>query len=104
VEIQHFFPDAHYTLGVALTWAKDYDNAIRCFQIALSMQPGLVDAHRYLASIYRQRRDFENAPIHRRAAEALLEKRAAGGTYLTNFLNEPPMGPEQWEREHAQGA
>jgi len=99
VEIQHFFPDAHYTLGVALTWAKDYDNAIRCFQIALSMQPGLVDAHRYLASIYRMRRDFENAPIHRRAAEALLEKRKAGGSTLTDFLSEPPMGPEQWERE-----
>lgn len=102
VEIQHFFPDAHYTLGVALTWTKDYDNAIRCFQIALSMQPGLVDAHRYLASIYRMRGDFENAPIHRRAAEALLEKRKAGGAHLADFLSEPPMGPEQWERERGE--
>lgn len=103
VEIQHFFPDAHYTLGVALTWNKQFDQAITCFHIALSMQPGLVDAHRHLASIYRSKGDFERAPIHRRAAEALLEKRKSG-QHLHDFLSEPPMGPDQWEREEGRAA
>ncbi|MBU6412391.1 MAG: alkaline phosphatase family protein [Planctomycetes bacterium] len=39
----------------------------------------------------------------RRAAEALLEKRKSG-QHLHDFLTEPPMGPDQWEREEGRAA
>ena len=67
VEIQHFYPDAHYTLGVALTWLKDYEHAIRSFRVALSMRPGMIDAHRFLASIFRHLGDRKSARPHRDA-------------------------------------
>lgn len=96
VQLQHYFPEGHYTLGVALTWMQDYPKAIQCFNIALSMQPGYLDAHRYLASIYRHKGDAENARKHRIVAEDLIAQRKAGGGTPGMLSDEPPMGPADW--------
>jgi predicted AlkP superfamily phosphohydrolase/phosphomutase/tetratricopeptide (TPR) repeat protein len=94
VGLHHFYPDAHYTLGVALTWMQDFEHAIKAFNVALSMQPGLIDAHRYLASIYRHLGDRTNAPKHRDLALHFLQERARGGNAPT--MHEAPMGPQEW--------
>lgn len=96
VGLVHFYPDAHYTMGVALTWMRDYDHAIQAFKVALSMQPGLIDAHRYLATIYRMLGDGRNAPIHRDAAMSLVRSHAAGVTSTRDMPMEPPLGPQEW--------
>ena len=96
VQLQHHFPEGHYTLGVALTWMRDYPKAIQCFNIALSMQPGYLDVHRYLASIYRHKGDYDNARRHRVIAEDLIAQRKAGGTATGTLSDEPPMGPADW--------
>lgn len=102
LELRHFYPDAHYTLGVALTWMKDYDHAIKSFQVALSMQPGMIDAHRYLASIYRLLGDGRNAPIHRDMARHFMDERARGEVGPDQLRREPPMGPQEWARSLGQ--
>lgn len=94
VELRHFFPEAHYTLGVALTWMKDFPHAIASFEVALSMQPGLLDAHRFLASIHRHMKEPSKARPHREAAERLM---ASGGSALMP-IEEPPLGPQAWAR------
>ena len=99
VELRHFYPEAHYTLGLALTWMKDYDHAIAAFKVALSMQPGMVDAHRFIASIYRHLGDRPKARPHREAAEALLAARKSGTVPLAAYLIDPPLGPQDWARQ-----
>lgn len=104
VELRHFFPEAHYTLGVALTWMKNYDYAIQSFKVALSMQPGMVDAHRYIASIYRHKDDRRSARPHRDAAERLLKSLESGGSAGAMPMHEPPMGPQEWDRRFGTGS
>jgi len=96
LELRHFYPDAHYSLGVALTWMKDFDHAIKSFNVALSMQPGLIDAHRYLASIYRHLGDGRNAPIHRDMALHFINQRSRGEAGHDQLRREAPMGPQEW--------
>lgn len=98
VELRHFFPEAHYTLGVALTWLKDYQHAIQSFRVALSMNPGLIDAHRYIASIYRLLDDRASARPHRDAAERLLASASAGEVAPEALAREAPMGPQEWAK------
>ena len=81
---------------MALTWMKDYDHAIQSFKVALSMQPGLVDAHRYIASIHRLRGDRHSARPHREAAERMLQARAQGESLPEAFQRDVPMGPQAW--------
>lgn len=99
VELRHFFPEGHYTLGVALTWMKEYKHAIESFRIALSMQPGMIEAHRFIASIYRHLGDRPKARPHREAAERLLAENPAGVSAPGPQLTEPPLGPGAWVRE-----
>ena len=98
VETQHLFPEAHHLLGVALTWTKDYDHAIQSFLIAVSMQPGLLDSHRYLASIYRHLGDRESAAKHRVLAEKLINAKATGSIGIEFLKREAPMGPQEWAK------
>ena len=86
-------------LGVALTWMKDYEHAIHSFNVALSMQPGFLNAHRFIASIYRHLGDRPKARPHREAAESLQAARKAGVQSPVAHLLEPPMGPQDWARE-----
>jgi tetratricopeptide (TPR) repeat protein len=98
VELQHMFPEAHHMLGVALTWMKEYNHAIQSFQIALSMAPGLLDSHRYLASIYRHLGDREGAARHRIQAEKLIAAKASGEIHLEFLKRAAPLGPQEWAR------
>jgi tetratricopeptide (TPR) repeat protein len=98
LELIHFFPDAHYTLATALTWMKDYARAMKAFEVVLSMQPGMIDAHRYLATIHRHLGNAAAAGHHRQIAERLIADRTAGRTSLEDSVREPPLGPEEWSR------
>jgi predicted AlkP superfamily phosphohydrolase/phosphomutase/tetratricopeptide (TPR) repeat protein len=98
VRLQHFFPEAHYALGVALTWAKSYEYAVKAFEVAVSMEPGMIDAHRYLASIFRHLARPVDAGRHRQIAERLIADRSAGRSSLEHSLRQVPLGPQDWAR------
>ena len=52
VGLQHFLPMGHFYLGVALARLGHRDRAVLAFETALSMLPGLMAAHRWLAALY----------------------------------------------------
>lgn len=104
VDIQHSFPEAYYTIGCALTWQRDYQRAIQAFNICVSMQPGHIDAHRYLASIHRQLGNRHDAPKHRQIAEDLMARRDKNMPFQQGFMAEAPAGPLEWERSVGQSS
>jgi predicted AlkP superfamily phosphohydrolase/phosphomutase/tetratricopeptide (TPR) repeat protein len=54
VGLQHFLPLGHFYLGVALARLGHRERAIVAFETAASMLPGLLAAHRYLATLCTQ--------------------------------------------------
>lgn len=77
VGILHHFPIAHMHLGIALVQMKEFERAIGPFELAVTMNPRLLDAHRYLATIFRQLGRADRAAEHRIAAERLMSPTAA---------------------------
>jgi tetratricopeptide (TPR) repeat protein len=52
VGLQHFLPMGHFHLGVGLARLGHRDRAALAFETSLTMLPGLVAAHRWLATLY----------------------------------------------------
>lgn len=66
VGLQHFLPLGHFYLGVALARLGHRERAAVAFETALSISPGLLSAHRWLAVLYQQPGgDPERAARHR---------------------------------------
>jgi len=66
VGLQHFLPLGHFYLGVALARLGHRDRSALAFETALSMLPGLIAAHRWLAALYTHPGgDLEKATRHR---------------------------------------
>jgi predicted AlkP superfamily phosphohydrolase/phosphomutase/tetratricopeptide (TPR) repeat protein len=66
VGLQHFLPLGHFYLGVALARLGHRDRSALAFETSLSMLPGLIAAHRWLAALYTQPGgDLEKAVRHR---------------------------------------
>jgi tetratricopeptide (TPR) repeat protein len=84
MEIQQALPEGHLLLGVALAWLGMLDQAVQSLEIAVRLQPGLIEAHRMLAAIHRERGNVALAGRH--AAEAA---RGAGSP-------EMPRGGSEW--------
>jgi len=54
VGLQHFLPMGHFYLGVALARLGHRERAALAFETSLTMLPGLIAAHRWLAALYQQ--------------------------------------------------
>jgi predicted AlkP superfamily phosphohydrolase/phosphomutase/tetratricopeptide (TPR) repeat protein len=54
VGLQHFLPLGHFYLGVALARLGHRERAALAFETSLTMLPGLMAAHRWLETLYRQ--------------------------------------------------
>jgi tetratricopeptide (TPR) repeat protein len=66
VGLQHFLPMGHFHLGVALARLGHRERSILAFETALSMLPGLMAAHRWLAALHMQPGgNMEKAARHR---------------------------------------
>ncbi len=75
VSLLHRLPVAHFNLGVALARSGDNERAVLALETALRFNPQMVNAHRYLALIHRQKGgDPEKARFHRE--ELLRHSRA----------------------------
>ena len=68
----HFFPAAHFHLGLALVGLGDHPRAVQAFETSLSMNPNHRDAHRWAATLHRKLGNRAKATEHRQAAEALV--------------------------------
>ena len=66
VGLQHFLPLGHFYLGRALARLGQRERAALAFETSLTMLPGLMSAHRWLAALYQQAGgDPEKAARHR---------------------------------------
>ncbi len=66
VGLQHFLPLGHFYLGVALARLGHRQRAALAFETSLTMLPGLMAPHRWLATLYQQAGgDPEKAARHR---------------------------------------
>lgn len=75
IGLLYHFPAAHLNLGIALAKMAMYERAIEAFRVSLTMAPGLIRAHRYLAYIYEYRlKDKEKADEHIKIMKKLREK------------------------------
>jgi len=54
VGLQHYLPVGHFHLGIALARLGHRERAVLAFETAVSMMPGLVPAHRWLAALCMQ--------------------------------------------------
>jgi predicted AlkP superfamily phosphohydrolase/phosphomutase/tetratricopeptide (TPR) repeat protein len=76
VGLQHFLPLGHFYLGVALARLGHRPRAALAFETALTMSPGLLPAHRWLAALYRRADgDPEKAALHRSMYREMRRKR-----------------------------
>jgi len=76
VGLQHFLPLGHFYLGVALARLGHRQRAMLAFETSLSMLPGLVVAHRWLAALHSQPGgDLDKAIRHRSLYAQLMQQR-----------------------------
>jgi predicted AlkP superfamily phosphohydrolase/phosphomutase/tetratricopeptide (TPR) repeat protein len=76
VGLQHFLPLGHFYLGVALARLGHRQRAMLAFETSLSMLPGLVAAHRWLAALHSQPGgDLDKAIRHRSLYAQLMNLR-----------------------------
>jgi len=76
VGLQHFLPLGHFCLGVALSRLNQLDRAEIAFRTALSMAPGMINAHRWLIAVYRHRgADKAKIAVHQEAIASLKRQR-----------------------------
>jgi len=79
VGLQHFLPLGHFYLGVALARLGHRHRAALAFETSVSMLPGLLAAHRWLAALYTQPGgDPEKAARHRSIFLQLRRQRQTG--------------------------
>ena len=68
VGLQHHYPAAHFQLGAVLARLGWPERAVQAFETGLSMRPGVLVVHRYLARLYGRLGQDEKARWHRSAS------------------------------------
>jgi hypothetical protein len=70
-------PVGHLVLGIALARLGHFDRAVVALETALSMAPGLLNAHRVLVAIHsRPEGDKRKAGLHKDLAMQLAAQRS----------------------------
>jgi tetratricopeptide (TPR) repeat protein len=81
VGLQHFLPLGHFYLGVALARMGYRERAALAFETSLTMMPGLIAAHRWLATLYAgPGGDLEKSVKHREISARLRQQRQMQAT------------------------
>ena len=71
VGLQHYYPAAHFQLGVALARLNQPARAALAFEQGLAMKPGELAAHRYLARLYYRLGEYKKCYDHHEAISKL---------------------------------
>ncbi|HJT45111.1 MAG TPA: tetratricopeptide repeat protein, partial [Chthoniobacterales bacterium] len=75
VGLQHHLPMAHFYLGCALVRLQLFERAIQAFKMAVNQRGPLYLGHRWLARLYKNRGDEEQAAHHLGEALKYLDQR-----------------------------
>ena len=86
VGLQHFLPLGHFYLGAALARLGHRQRAALAFETSLTMLPGLLAAHRWLAALYQKAGgDPEKAARHRSVYLQMRRQRESEAHSLERF-------------------
>ncbi len=77
LEMNQINPQAHDSLGIALAWLGDYPHAIQSFEYALKLQPGLIEAHRFMTVLAGLVSDASKATHHQECVARLAATQSA---------------------------
>ncbi len=69
----YMFPKGHFVLGMILARMGLNQQAIKSFELALKLRPGIVTAHRYLAVLYMRIGDVDRTMYHRKRNKELYD-------------------------------
>ncbi|HEY1769957.1 MAG TPA: alkaline phosphatase family protein [Chthoniobacterales bacterium] len=101
VSLLHRLPLAHFNLGVAMARSGELDRAILALETALRFQPEMLNAHRYLATLYRNQPNPEKAAFHQQEASRIFRSRPrtrdAGAARVDQLFDLPEI-PHRAER------
>jgi tetratricopeptide (TPR) repeat protein len=87
VGLLHRLPVAHFNLGVAMARTGSPDRAVFALETALKFRPTMINAHRWLAALYRQElSDADKAEFHRRQAQELRTKQGTDKQLITDRM------------------
>lgn len=90
VGLLHYYPLAHYLLGIALFRLGQVERAVHAFEVAVAINPNFAEAHRRLAHISKfVLHDEERARKHRDLARRAF---AGGKGNSPNVLPKPIVG------------
>jgi predicted AlkP superfamily phosphohydrolase/phosphomutase/tetratricopeptide (TPR) repeat protein len=85
VSLLHRLPIAHFNIGVAMARSGEPERAIVAFETALRFRPDMVNAHRYLATLYGNNGgDKTKANFHRQEAAKIIRGRVETKTNVTD--------------------
>jgi predicted AlkP superfamily phosphohydrolase/phosphomutase/Flp pilus assembly protein TadD len=96
VDLDPDFAEAHHRLGVALAWLGEHEHAVASFRAAAALQPGRVEAHRFLAGLLRLAGDTGGADASDRAADEILAVRAPDPERRAIAERQDARGPRAW--------
>jgi len=95
LEISQGLPDAHLILGAALAWYGDEDNAKKSIGFAIMYDPGLLDAHRWIAALHAKAGYVASESDARAEVERLVATVPAGAR-----PKDAPFGPAAFAAKH----
>jgi len=104
VGLIHRLPVAHFNLGVALARSGSAERAAQAFHTALKFRPRMINAHRWLAALYRQElADPHRAEQHQEEARRLVSSRQqARGSRLDRMVTTFDLPPVPSAAERAE--
>lgn len=96
LETHTVHPEAHHQLGLALAWLGELGHAADSFVAVVSVQPGRIEAHRFLAALRRHAGDQAGAQEADDRAESVLETLAPDPAQRALAERQSPRGPAAW--------
>jgi predicted AlkP superfamily phosphohydrolase/phosphomutase/tetratricopeptide (TPR) repeat protein len=102
VGLLHRLPMAHFNIGVAMARSGESERAVLAFETALRFRPDMLNAHRYLATLYGNNGgDETKAAFHRQEAAKIVRSRGetkAAASDRAEQLFDLPEIPNRAER------
>jgi len=92
--LTHFYPRAHFNLGVALARLGWWDRAIKAFEVCSQMYPRMIGAYRYLSVIHQRLGHPTEALLYRNRLRDLLAQAKEAGIKLNTDASTAPELPE----------
>lgn len=102
LESRPTLPEANHLLGIALAWLGEHAQAVQAFDAAVAVQPGRIEAQRFLAALHRAGGSDAKATEHDARADSILGESASDPARRALADRPSPRGPAAWSAARAE--